>query len=151
MRELDARGIEYTPHWYAHKKGDSVDGLSVCDSLGLPYQQVFKTLVTQANTGEHIVYMIPVDEELDLKKCASAAHVKSVQMIPMKQLTNITGYIRGGCSPIKMKKQFPTYLDERALNHATIYFSAGKIGSQIECDPNDLIQILSYIKADLVK
>lgn len=151
MRELDAKGIAYVPHWYSHDKNDSVDGVSVANRLGLPVEKVFKTLVTIANTKDHYVCMIPVDKELDLKQCARACRVKHLEMIPMKDLLKVTGYIRGGCSPIGMKKAFPTYIDESAFAQDTIYFSAGKIGTQIECDPVLLEKEFGFHKAKLSK
>ena len=151
MRFLDKNKIEYKAHIYEHKDGDPVDGVHVAHILNQPVECVFKTLVTQANTKEYLVFMLPVDKELDLKKCAKTAKVKSCEMIHVKDINKITGYIRGGCSPLGMKKQFRTFVDESVNNIDKIYFSAGKIGEQIEMNPSDLIQLISITVDDLVK
>lgn len=119
--------------------------------LNQPVEKVYKTLVTQANTKEYLVYMIPVEKELDLKKCAKVAGVKSCEMIHVKDINKITGYIRGGCSPLGMKKQFRTFMYEDALNKDKIYFSAGKIGMQIEMDPKDLVDLIQVQAVDIIK
>ena len=150
MRWLETQNLEYEVVTYEHKKDDPVDGIHVADVLHEPYEEVFKTLVTQANTKEYIVYMIPVDQELDFKKCAKAAGVKSVEMIHLKDLTKITGYIRGGCSPLAMKKSFRTFIDESVILEEKIYFSAGKIGMQIHMDSEALIHAMDLGVADLV-
>ncbi len=151
MRILDDAKISYIPHSYEHKKDDAIDGVSVAKQLGLDPDAVFKTLVTQANTKEYIVYMIPVACELDLKKCAKVAHVKNVEMIHVKDINKITGYIRGGCSPLAMKKQYRTFIDESVILQEQIWFSAGKIGHQIQMDPEDLIELLDIGVANIVK
>ena len=151
MRFLDQHKIEYTAHTYEHKDGDPVDGVHVASMLNQPVQAVYKTLVTQANTKEFLVYMVPVDQELDLKKCAKVAGVKSCEMIHVKDINKITGYIRGGCSPLGMKKQFRTFIEKEALNHEHIYFSAGKIGIQIEMDPKDLMHLIPIEAHEICK
>ena len=145
MRLLDAANIPYIAHQYPHKGNEAVDGMQVADLLGQPHEQVFKTLVTKCSSGEHAVFVIPVEEELDLKAAARSVCEKSVEMIAVKDLLKTTGYIRGGCSPIGMKKSFKTVLNISALEHKTIIFSAGKIGYQVEMAPDDL---LSFIHAD---
>lgn len=119
--------------------------------LNQPVEKVYKTLVTVSNTKEYLVYMIPVEKELDLKKCAKVAGVKSCEMIHVKDINKITGYIRGGCSPLGMKKQFRTFMYEDSLNQDTIYFSAGKIGMQIEMDPKDLVDLIQVQAVDIIK
>ena len=114
MRILDQKKIPYTPHTYPHGK-EAVDGLTVAESLGLDPEQVFKTLVTRGNKG-YYVFVIPVADELDLKKAAKAAGTKSVSMLHVSELLPTTGYVRGGCSPVGMKKQFPTFFHESALS-----------------------------------
>lgn len=151
MRMLDSKEIPYRVHEYAHKANDPVDGEHVAQMLGEPVERVFKTLVTQANTKEFLVFMIPVDQELDLKKCAKAAQVKNTEMIHVKDLTKITGYIRGGCSPIGMKKTFRTFVQEDAILYDTIFFSAGKIGMQIETNAQNLESLLSVEFCDLIR
>ncbi len=151
MRFLDKNKINYKAHAYEHKEGDPVDGVHVATLLNQPIDHVYKTLVLQANTKEYLVFMLPVDLELDLKKCAKVAQVKSVEMIHVKDINKITGYIRGGCSPLGMKKQFRTFINDSVSNIDYIYFSAGKIGEQIEMDPKDLIKILNIEVDDIVK
>ena len=112
---------------------------------------MFKTLVTTGKSGGHYVFMIPVEAELDLKKAAKAVGEKAVEMLKSKELLGLTGYIHGGCSPIGMKKQFPTAVDETAQLYDTIVFSAGRIGHQIELAPDDLARVVPIEYADLVK
>lgn len=149
MRWLDTQNLDYEVVTYEHKKDDPVDGIHVADTLHESYDQVFKTLVCQANTKEYIVYMVPVHMELDFKKCAKAAGVKSVEMIHLKDLTKITGYIRGGCSPLAMKKTFRTFIHESVILEEKIYFSAGKIGMQIHMNSEDLISAMEIEVADI--
>lgn len=151
MRQLDEAHIEYIGRSYEHKKDDPVDGVSVATKLNLPLEVVFKTLVTVTNKKEYVVFMLPVAEELDLKKCAKAAGAKSLEMIHVKEINKITGYIRGGCSPLGMKRQFRTFIDESVILLERIYFSGGKIGVQIEMNPEDLIDFLSIEIADITK
>lgn len=150
MRELDTNNISYEVFEYPHGK-DAVDGIEVARLLNEDSEVVFKTLVTKSNTNEYIVYMIPVCKELDLKKCAVSAGVKNVEMIPVKDITKVTGYVRGGCSPLAQKKKYRTFIDETAILYDFIYFSAGKIGMQIKMDPNALIELLDIKTFDLVK
>ena len=149
MRILDQKKIPYTPHTYPHGK-EAVDGLTVAESLGLDPEQVFKTLVTRGNKG-YYVFVIPVADELDLKKAAKAAGTKSVSMLHVSELLPTTGYVRGGCSPVGMKKQFPTFFHESALSQQTIFVSAGKIGYQVELDPKSLADLVRGEFADLIR
>ena len=150
MRFLDQHKVEYEAHTYEHKDGDPVDGVHVANMLHQPVEAVYKTLVTQANTKEYLVYMLPVEKELDLKKCAKIAEVKSCEMIHVKDINKITGYIRGGCSPLGMKKQFPTVLHASALEQETIVVSGGRIGVQVELQPQVLCTLLRAAAADVV-
>lgn len=146
MRLLDAAGIFYTPHQYS----DIVtDGVTVAALVGKSTDETFKTLVTVSNTGEHFVFVIPVRATLNLKKAAKAACVKSIEMIKQKELLPLTGYVHGGCSPIGMKKQFTTFIDETAILFDTITLSAGKVGFQIELLPDKLLQYVGATYADL--
>lgn len=140
MRKLHTLHISYTEHQYDASDGH-IDGVAVATKCGLDPDQVFKTLVTQGNDRNFYVFVIPVREELDLKKCAKAAQVKSVEMIHVKDLLKTTGYIRGGCSPVGMKKEFSTFFDETMVLFDTVYVSGGRIGTQIEISPDDLIRV----------
>jgi Cys-tRNA(Pro)/Cys-tRNA(Cys) deacylase len=148
MRLLDTAGVKYEPREY-----DSaiVDGLSVARTLGEDPQSVFKTLVTESEKKTYFVFSIPVNAELNLKKAARAAGVKSIEMIPQKELLPLTGYLHGGCSPIGLKKPFPVFIDETAELFDIVFLSAGKRGFQVGLNPMDFS---SYCKAsfiDLVK
>ena len=148
MRFLDAKKIAYQGHTYEPdptKTGEEIAGI-----LGEDAAHVFKTLVTAGKTGQHYVFVIPVAEELDLKKAAKAAGEKAIAMIKQKELLPLTGYVHGGCSPIGMKKPFPTYIHETALLYDRVFVSAGKVGYQIELPPADLIRAASIRPADLV-
>ena len=137
MRVLDQKKIPYEAKFYPH--GDeAVDGVSVAESLGQDPATVFKTLVARGAGGGFFVFVIPVAEELDLKKAARAVGEKSVSMLHVKELLPLTGYVRGGCSPVGMKKLFPTVLDASAQEQAAIAVSAGKIGAQVVLDPRAL-------------
>lgn len=150
MRFLDTHKIDYDVFTYDHGK-DAVDGVSVASLLNQDPEQVFKTLVTVANTKEYFVFVIPVAEELDLKKAAKVAGVKNIEMIHVKDINKITGYIRGGCSPIGMKKQFPTFIHETCILFDTIMFSGGKIGYQISMNPEQLFDLIQAKPADIIK
>ncbi|NFG40845.1 Cys-tRNA(Pro) deacylase [Clostridium botulinum] len=150
MRILDSSKIEYTTYNYQNKDG-KIDGVAVAHKINKNENQVFKTLVTQGHSKEFYVYVVPVAQELDMKKAAKAASEKSIEMIHVKDINKITGYIRGGCSPIGMKKAFKTFVHNTALNCETIVFSGGKIGSQIEMNPRQLENILDCIFVDLIK
>ena len=147
MRILDAAGVPYRVHTYDPEAG--IDGLSVARQLGQDPQQTFKTLVTVGKSKTHFVFMIPVAEELDLKKAAAAVGEKAVEMIKSKELLPLTGYVHGGCSPIGMKKPFRTLIHRTAEQYETILFSAGKIGFQVECSLDGLRQAVPVESADL--
>ena len=138
MRLLEQKKIPYTVHTYDGEEFH--DGVSVADMLGQPHEIVYKTLVTVAKSKEHYVFVIPIEAELDLKKAARAVHEKSIEMLPLKDLTDLTGYVRGGCTCIGMKKQFPAVLDESAKQFPRIMVSGGRRGSQIEVNPEDLMR-----------
>ena len=139
MRILEKEGISHQVHVYDPDKG--IDGISVARQLGQDPQAVFKTLVTQGKSRVFYVFVIPVGQTLNLKRAASACGEKSVEMIPQKLLLPTTGYIHGGCSPIGMKKAFPTFIDETAQLFDTICVSAGKIGIQAELPPDELCRL----------
>lgn len=140
MRMLDKAKITYNHYSYADT--DAISGSEVARALNQDPNRVFKTLVTVAKSGNHYVFMLPVEKELDLKKAAHSVGEKSVEMLKSKELLPLTGYIHGGCSPIGMKKFFKTVIDKSALNFETIMFSAGKIGYQVEVSPNDIQKII---------
>jgi len=142
MRILDSKKIKYQTYEYPHEEGVAVDGENVAKLLNEDPNKVFKTLVLVGNDKKNYVAVVPVLSELDLKKCAKEFGVKSLEMIHVKDINQITGYIRGGCSPIGMKKQFPTIVDDSALKFDNIIFSGGKIGLQIEMNPNDLNKVI---------
>ena len=148
MRTLDQKKIPYTAHSY--DPDGPIDGVSVAQTLGQSVERVFKTLVTKAASGAYYVFDIPVAENLDLKKAARAVGEKSVAMLPQKELLGLTGYVHGGCSPVGMKKQLPTVFHETALLYDTICVSAGKIGAQVECNPQALIALLRAKTADII-
>ncbi len=150
MRILDRSKIEYTTYNYQNKDG-KIDGVAVAHKINKNEQEVFKTLVTQGHSKDFYVYVVPVAQELDMKKAAKAASEKSIEMIHVKDINKITGYIRGGCSPIGMKKTFKTFFHNTALNYETIVFSGGKIGSQIEMNPKQLENILDCTFVDIIK
>ena len=147
-RVLDAAKINYNTYCYADT--DAVSGVDVAAAMGQDPKRVFKTLVTEAKGGMHLVFVIPVEAELDLKKAAAASGQKAISMLKQKDLLPLTGYIHGGCSPIGMKKQFETYIHESAKEFETIIFSAGKIGYQVEVSPEDLLTVVPYKFADVV-
>ena len=148
MRTLEQKKIPYTAHSYDPDR--PIDGVSVAQTLGQPAERVFKTLVTKAASGAYYVFDIPVAENLDLKKAAKAVGEKSIAMLPQKELLGLTGYVHGGCSPVGMKKQFPTVFHKTALGYDTVCVSAGKIGAQVECDPKALIDLLRAKTADII-
>ena len=149
MRILDQKKVPYTPHTYPHKEGVAVDGATVARSLGQDPEAVFKTLVARGASGALYVFDIPVADSLDLKKAARAVGEKSVAMLHQKELLPLTGYVHGGCSPVGMKKQYPTVFHETAEILDTITVSAGKIGYQVELSPADLIALVGGTTADL--
>jgi len=150
MRLLDGEKIGYQVLTYASDDGKN-DGISVADKLNRPHESVFKTLVAQGDSGNYYVCVIPVEDELDLKKSARVCNEKKFDLIPVRDLQKITGYIRGGCSPIGMKRRFQTYLDAKCRNLQRIIVSGGKIGIQIELEVRDLLNIAGAVSADLIK
>ncbi|MCF2670766.1 MAG: Cys-tRNA(Pro) deacylase [Butyricicoccus sp.] len=150
MRILEQHGVSYTPHTYPHGK-DAVDGVTVAKLLGQDPDCVYKTLVARGKSGGIFVFVIPVAAELDLKKAARAAGEKAVELVHVKELLGLTGYVRGGCSPVGMKKAYPTVFHELAEIIPTIMVSAGKIGWQIECRPDELIGLVGAKTADIIQ
>ncbi|MGM9541783.1 MAG: Cys-tRNA(Pro) deacylase [Candidatus Limivicinus sp.] len=149
MRALDQKKVRYTPHEYPHG-AEAVDGVTVAGLIGAAPEQVFKTLVTRGASKSIYVFVIPVAAELDLKKAARAVGEKSIAMIHVSEITALTGYVRGGCSPIGMKKQYMTVYHESALEQQTIIVSAGRIGSQVELEPNALATLTRGQFADII-
>lgn len=149
MRILDQKKITYQHYEYDNDKAYS--GTEVAQMLGQDPAKVYKTLVTVAKSKKNYVFVIPVEEELDLKKAAKAVGEKSIEMLKSKELLPLTGYIHGGCSPIGMKKTFPTVLHETAKEQENMIFSAGKIGYQVEMAPDDLTGIIRCAYADVIK
>lgn len=147
MRLLEQHKVQYESHDYSST--EAVSGTEVAAVLGEDPERVFKTLVTVGKSKTNHVFVIPVEKELDLKKAAKAAGEKSIEMLKQKDLLPLTGYVHGGCSPIGMKKQFPTILDESARDKDTIIFSAGKIGWQVELKPEDLAKLIRFEYADV--
>ncbi len=150
MRLLDKAKIKYEPHEYPHGS-EAVDGLTVAKLCGFDPECVFKTLVARGASKNVYVFVIPVSSELDLKKAAKAAGEKSVEMVKVSEINALTGYIRGGCSPVGMKKRYPTFINESAKAKNTVYVSAGKIGSQVELEPLALAEICGAQFSELVK
>ncbi len=149
MRLAEQAGVSFTAHSYPWDGKTAPDGATVAKMLGLDPGQVFKTLVAKGASGGYFVFEVPVEETLDLKKAAKAVGEKSIEMLPLKELFPLTGYVHGGCSPIGMKKPFPTVFDETSILYDTIYISAGKIGLQIEAAPGDLMTLTGGVTADI--
>ena len=141
MRFLEKEKVAYTAHAYPHEEGVAVDGVTVAQSMGEDPACVFKTLVTQGASRNYFVFVIPVAAELDLKAAARSVGEKSVAMIHVADINKVTGYVRGGCSPVGMKKLFATFFDESCRDKPTILVSAGRIGTQIEAAPADLLKV----------
>lgn len=150
MRVLEQKCIPFTPHTYPHGDGMAVDGITVARSMGQDPECVFKTLVARGASKALYVFDIPVGDTLDLKKAARAVGEKSIAMLPQKELLPNTGYVHGGCSPVGMKKQYPTVFHRTALDYETVYISAGKIGAQVELAPRALLDLLGASTADIV-
>ena len=149
MRILDKKKIPYEVIQYDCEA--FVDGIATADHCGIPYEQSFKTLVTQGKSKNYYVYVIPIAKELDLKKAAKSVGEKSVEMIHVKDITSVTGYVRGGCSPLGMKKNFKTVIDLSALAQETIVISGGRIGSSLRLNPNDLIRVVNALSIDICR
>lgn len=150
MRILDRAGIDYNVLTYNSEDG-KIDGISVAGKIGRSPEIVYKTLVVQGSSGDYFVCIIPASEELDLKKAAAAAGERKLELIPVKDIQNVTGYVRGGCSPLGMKRELKSWLDSSALLIATLVVSGGKIGIQLEMRVRDLIEAAGLNMADLVK
>lgn len=150
MRLLDASNIPYEVKEYPHGK-EALDGVSVARLLNMNVEQVFKTLVTISNTNQYYVFMVPVQEELDLKKAAKLTGSKSIEMIPVKEINKVTGYIRGSTCPLAMKKKYPTFIHETAILYDRIMFSGGRLGYQILLNPEDLIELERLEVKDIIK
>lgn len=148
MRILDGKKISYQSHEY--EPDPTMSGEEIAALLNEDPDKVFKTLVTQGKSGQYFVFVVPVNEGLDLKKAAKAAGEKAISMIKQKELLPLTGYVHGGCSPIGMKKQFPTFVHETAMLYDTMFVSAGRVGMQIELAPDDLMETVGCEYADLV-
>ena len=148
MRQLDSAGIEYEMGEYEYSE-DDLSGVHAAEALGVSEDEVFKTLVTRGDDNNLFVFVIPSGASLDLKKAAQVSGNKKIEMIHVKEIFDLTGYIRGGCSPIGMKKSYPTYIDETAVLFDRIYFSAGKRGVQIILSPEILSDFIGADFADL--
>ena len=147
MRILEQNKIPYSGFRYT--SSPVTVGTEIARILGEDPERVFKTLVTTGKSGEHYVFVIPVSKELDLKKAAKAVNEKSVEMLPQKALLPLTGYIHGGCSPIGMKKFFTTVFHKTAEDREKIYFSAGKVGYQVEVSPSDISKVIRFTYEDI--
>ena len=153
MRILDQKKVSYTAHFYEEGEGPEGTreyGVHVAQALGQDPRRAFKTLVAKGASGGYYVFDIPTTDSLDLKKAARAAGEKSVELLAVKDITAVTGYVRGGCSPVGMKKQYPAIFHETALDFETIYVSAGKIGAQVEVAPEALLALLRSETADII-
>ncbi len=149
MRVFDAHKIKYD--CFSYPADPTMTGVDVANALGLEVASVFKTLVTSGKSGKICVFMIPVAAELDLKKAALVAKEKSVAMVKSKELLDLTGYVHGGCSPVGMKKQYVTFIDASATNHALLTFSAGRVGAQVRASLADLMKVVRLSICELVK
>lgn len=149
VRLLTQKKLAFQTHDYTDS--GAVSGLEVAQALGQEPQRMFKTLVTEGRSGAHYVFLVPVAGELDLKKAASAVEEKSVAMIKSKDLLPLTGYIHGGCSPVGMKKFFPTVIDQSAAQFDTIFFSGGRIGLQIETSLTELEKVIRFRLTDIAE
>lgn len=148
MRMLDKHKVPYQVNTYVCE--EFIDGVHIADQMGQPYEQSFKTLVTVGKSRNYYVYAIPVDKELDLKKAAKAVGEKSVEMLPVKEINGVTGYIRGGCTPIGMKKLYPTVIHKSAAEYPYIIISGGKLGTQIQLAPMDLVKVVNARLEDII-
>lgn len=148
MRILDKNKIAYKTNFY--ECDEFIDAVKIADMLDQPYEKTFKTLVTVGKSKEHYVFVIPINEELDLKKAAKSVGEKSIEMTHVKELKDLTGYIRGGCTPVGMKKLFKTVIHESALLHDEIIISGGCIGAQIFIEPNALAKVVRAEFVDVI-
>ena len=150
MRMLDKASVSYKAIEYEVNDND-LSGTTIADSVGLEYDMVFKTLVAKGDKTGPVVMCIPVDKEIDLKKAAKATDNKKLEMVPVKELLALTGYIRGGCSPVGMKKKFPTFINDTCLSHEMITVSAGIKGCQLLVNTSELISFTDARVSDLIK
>ncbi len=148
MRMLEKLKIPY--EYMTYECDEFISGIDTADMNGLPHEIVYKTLVTTGKSGEHYVFVLPIEAELDLKSAAKAVGEKSVEMLPFKEITKVTGYVRGGCTAIGMKKKFPTVIDSSASKLDAIYVSGGKIGMQLKLKPDDLKKASGAEYADVI-
>ena len=148
MRILERQKIPYTYETY--ECDEFTDGIETADKLGYEHQYVYKTLVTTGKSGEHYVFVIPIEEEIDFKKAAKAVGEKSLEMLHLKDLTQVTGYVRGGCTAVGMKKQFPTVIQEDAKDLPHMHVSGGKLGMQLTLAPLDLAKASNAEFADII-
>ena len=149
MRMLDKHKITYEALTY--ECDEFIDGLHTAELTGAPVEASFKTLVLKGKSNQFYVFVVPIAEEVDLKKAAKEVGEKSIEMIAVKDLTKITGYVRGGCSPLGMKKQFQTVIHESAKNYPKIYISGGRIGTSIKVNPEDLMRVVKGTYADIIR
>lgn len=149
MRILDKNKVSYDIIQY--ECDAFIDGLHTAELTGAPVEQSFKTLVLQGKSGQYYVFVIPIAEEIDLKVSAKTVGEKSVELLPVKEITAVTGYVRGGCTPLGMKKQFPTVIQENAADYDTVYISGGRIGMSISLNPADLVRVTRACCADVVR
>ena len=148
MRILEKEKIPFTH--YTYECDEFIDGIQIADKLSLPHEKVYKTLVTEGHSKNYFVFVIPIEAELDLKKAAKSVGEKSVAMIHVKDINQITGYIRGGCTAVGMKKQYKTVIDASAQTLQTMIVSGGRIGSQIELTPEDLAKAANAVFAEII-
>ena len=148
MRMLDKHHIRYDMIQY--ECDEFIDGLHTAEKTGAPVEQSFKTLVAQGKSKQYYVFVVPIAEEVQLKQAAKVAGEKSVELIPVKEITKITGYVRGGCSPVGMKKQYTTVFDESVLSQPKVYVSGGRIGTQVCCAPADLVRAARATTAKII-
>ncbi len=151
MRFLDEHNITYNHYEFDADSEEARTGVGVANIIGKEYTQVFKTILTTDGKGNNVVAVIMSEDNIDFKKLAKVAGLKSLSMLPLKDLTKVTGYVKGGCSPFAMKKQFPTFIDEKCNNVETIVISAGKVGHQIEVKPVVLVDLLGAKIVELAK
>lgn len=151
MRFLDEHGVEYKSYTFDASSEEARTGLGVAKIIEKDYRQVFKTILTTDGKGSYVVAVVMSEDNIDFKKLAKAANVKTLSMLPLNDLTKVTGYIKGGCSPFAMKKLFPTFLDSKCLEVETIIVSAGKVGMQIEIEPKVLVDLIDAQIVEVVK
>lgn len=147
MRMLDRAKVKYKVNYY--ECDEFIDGVHIADKLGQSYEETYKTLVTKGKSGQYYVFVIQIHREVDFKKAAKIVGEKSVEMVPVKDVNKVTGYIRGGVTSLGMKKQYPTVVDEAAAGFEEIIISGGKLGTQIILNPNDLVKVLDARYGDI--